>query len=43
MNKNDFYMQMKKNEEYIIWNPENITFSSANYTGLKKKDIQLLR
>lgn len=34
MNKNDFYMQMKKNEEYIIWNPENITFSSANYTEI---------
>ena len=34
MNKNDFYMQLKRNEEYIIWNPENITFSSANYTEI---------
>ncbi len=32
--KNNFYAQMKKNEEYIIWNPDNITFSSANYTEI---------
>lgn len=41
MKSSDIYMQMKKGEIYIAWNPENAAFCSADYVEIKENEDDL--
>ena len=41
MKNNDIYMQMKSNENYIVWNPDNIASCVADYVEINEDEDEL--